>query len=220
MANKSDDRNRFQISRMDNRGCFVEAKSDWFSRDQLHFEFATYDMKRPEGERYTNHINIYIEGPVFLDLATDIVGGQMLMEIRYPTKPLEEPLFDHPRGTSAEKLASYGTPRKDGMSQSRVMKILRGNKRDSVLLIADSGPGEANKTGIIVPRFGNKPENHVVISLNYSQLKQLFAPAHVQYAAYVNAMTFKRAMDGEFASALDFMERPQPAYPNVVNFNG
>lgn len=220
MANKDNGRNRFQISRMDNRGCFVEVKSDWFVRDQVHFEFATYDMKRPEGERYTNHVNIYVEGPIFLALASDILSGQVLTEIRYPTKPPEEPLFDHPRGTSADKLASYGTPRKDGMSQSRVMKILRGNKRDSVLLVADNGPGEENKTGIIMPRFGKNPENHVALSLDNLQLKQLFAPVEVQYKAYESAIIFKRTMDGEFDNALNFMNGPQQNYTNVVNFNG
>lgn len=216
MANKSDDRNKFQISRIDNRGCFVEAKSDWFSRDQIHFEFATYDMKRPEGRRYTNHVNIYLEGPKFLALATDIISGIMLNELRYPTLPQPtDPLFEHLGGTSAEKLARYGNPRQDGMGQSRILKIQRAQKKDSVFLVADNGPGEANRTGLVVPRFGGKPENHVAVTLDYSLLKQLVVPAYIQYVGYCQAKIIKRTLDGEFERALDFRNNSQMNYSHL-----
>jgi len=216
----NDDKNRFQINRLDNRGCFVEVKSDWFARNQIHFEFASYDMKRPEGERFTNHINIYLDGSKFLALASDILSGSMLNELRYPVLPADAPLFEHLGGTSAAKMSGiYGNPRSDGMGLSRIMKIVRANKRDSVMLVADSGPGEANKTGLVVPRFGGKPENHVVISLDYYQLKQLVAPAKVQYEAYCQAIMFKRVMDGEFSNSSDYRSNSPAPYPNAVNFN-
>lgn len=219
MAYNQDERNRYQINRLDNRGCFVEVKSDWFSRDQIHFEFATYDTRRPEGERFTNHVHIYLDGPKFLALAADVLSGTMLTELRYPTKAPEEVLFEHLGGTSAEKLARYGNPRKDGMGQSRIMRIVRGKKKDSVMLVADNGKGEANKTGLVVPRFGSAPENHVVISADYEQLKQLIAPAQIQYAGYCQAIVFKRTMDGEFQNALSFQNNNVTSYPTAMNFN-
>lgn len=215
----NDERNKFQIHRLDNRGCFAEVKSDWFARDQVHFEFATYDMKRPEGERYTNHVHIYVDGPKFLAMAADVASGTMLVELRYPSKQPDEPLFEHLGGTSAEKLEGYGNPRKDGMSQSRVLRIIRSNKKDSVMLVADNGKGEANKTGLVIPRFGRDPENHVLISADYDQLKQLIIPAQIDYAAYRQAIIFKRTMDGEFSNSSDYRSNNAAPYPNAVNFN-
>ena len=35
------------------------------------------------------------------------------------------------------------------------------------------GPGEENEKGLIVPRFGNKPENHVAVSMTFDSLSEL-----------------------------------------------
>ena len=75
------------------------------------------------------------------------------------------PLYQCMGGTSAEKLHRIGRPRPDGKSLSRIFQLLPGNKSD-FLLVADSGPGETDEKGLIVPRFGKQPENHVVISLS------------------------------------------------------
>lgn len=219
MARKNDDRNRFQINRQDNRDSFVETKSDWFSLDQVHLEFATYDKQRPEGDRFTNHVHIYLNGPKFASLASDIMAGILLNELRYPTQELSLPLFEDMGGTSAEKYASFGKPRQDGMGQSRIMKILRANKKDSFLLVADNGPGETNRTGLVVPKFGKNPENHVVVTLSHDQLKQLIVPAYIQYSGYVQANVFQRAMNGEFQNALNYRNNNTTNYPAVVNFN-
>ena len=54
----------------------------------------------------------------------------------------------------------YPVARPDGMSLSRTAELVCG-KNGNFLFVASSVPGEANKAGPIVPRFGNKPENHV-----------------------------------------------------------
>ena len=52
--------NQTQIFRHDARGCFVEAKCDRFHLDRVHLQFVAYDKNRPQGQRYTNNVNIYI----------------------------------------------------------------------------------------------------------------------------------------------------------------
>lgn len=50
--------NQTQIFRHDARGCFVEAKCDRFHLDRVHLQFVAYDKNRPQGQRYTNNVNI------------------------------------------------------------------------------------------------------------------------------------------------------------------
>ena len=57
----TDDRNRYQITRIDAKNCFVESLSDTFSYGKAHLTFCTYDKSRPEGQRMTAYIQIYID---------------------------------------------------------------------------------------------------------------------------------------------------------------
>ncbi|HIS72540.1 MAG TPA: hypothetical protein IAD43_06415 [Candidatus Scatomorpha pullicola] len=41
------------------------------------------------------------------------------------------------------------------------------------LLVAGGGSGEKTANGLIVPRFGNEPENHVAVSLGFAALCEL-----------------------------------------------
>jgi len=47
---------------------------------------------------------------------------------------------------------------------------LTGSKSD-FLFVADSGSGETDAKGLIVPRFGSKPENHVAVSMTFESTK-------------------------------------------------
>ncbi len=53
--------------------------------------------------------------------------------------------------------------------------------------IAGSGPGEENAKGIIVPRFGNRPENHVAVSLSFVALCELLLMTRTHYQAWLTA---------------------------------
>lgn len=59
-----------------------------------------------------------------------------------------------------------------------------GSKAD-FLLVADSGPGEADEKGLIVPRFGKHPENHVVISMEISPFCELLLMTRAHYLAWL-----------------------------------
>lgn len=181
-----ENRNQNQIIRKDARNCFVESLSDAFSIGRIHFAFATYDLSRPAGQRQTNNIHIYIAVDEFLELCRKLTCG----ELRYMMQNKKgngdkTPLYQCLGGTSAEKLAKQGRSRKDGMSLSRTAQLLCGNKSD-FLFVADSGPGQTNDKGLIVPKFGNKPENHVAISMTFETFSELLLLTKAHFEAWLS----------------------------------
>lgn len=198
--------NRDQIIRKDARGCFVEVKNDCFHLDKVHFQFVAYDKSRPAGQRYTSNIHIYIDVPEFLALAQEAANGSLHMRMQqYKNERKSEPLYEHLGGTSAKRLAYYGKARADGMSLSRVVKLTAAEKSD-YLLTADSGPGEENKTGLIVPRFGKSPEQHVSVILTWRQLNELLFTTVAHYNAWLSA---RYAADWQSIHAPRFEEKGQ-----------
>jgi hypothetical protein len=184
------ERNHQQIIRKDARNCFVESLSDAFDKGKAHLVFASYDLSRPTGQRQTNCVHIYISISELLELCRKLSCG----ELRYiwqnrkkagDNKPIQEWLG----GTSAEKLRQYGKPRADGKSLSRVAKLLAGQKSD-FLFVADSGPGDTDSKGLIVPRFGKNPENHVSVSMNWDSFSELLVITKTHYEAWLTAWYF------------------------------
>ncbi len=183
----ADERNQYQIIRKDASGCFVESLYDSFEIGKAHLTFATYDVNRPEGSRQTNVINIYIDIPELLELCRKLSCGELRYILQEKKKTGDsKPIQEWLGGTSAEKLAQYGRPRPDGKSLSRVAKIIPGKKYD-FLFIADSGPGEKDDKGLIVPKFGKNPENHVSVSLNWNALSEFFLTTKTHYEAWLAA---------------------------------
>ncbi len=183
----SEDRNQFQITRKDAKNCFVESLSDAFSIGKVHFNFASYDLTKPAGNRQTDMVAIYLDADEFLELCRKLSCG----EFRYMVQNKKQSgdrtyLFQSLGGTSAEKLKAQGRARPDGKSLSRTLQILVGNKTD-LLLVADSGPGETNEKGLIVPKFGNKPENHVTVSMTLDTFGELMLLTKVHYEAWLTA---------------------------------
>ena len=209
-------RNQHQIIRKDAKNCFVESLSDSFDKGKAHFAFATYDLNKPAGSRQTNCVHIYISVPELLELCRKLFCG----ELRYlwqehkkanDNRPIQEWLG----GTSAEKLLQYGKPRPDGKSLSRVCKLVVAQKTD-FLLIADSGPGEKDAKGLIVPRFGKKPENHVSVSMTWDSLAELLLITKTHYEAwltawYMSQTQMTRAKPPAQASKAPDPPKPQPA---------
>lgn len=192
-----EDRNQYQIIRKDARNCFVESLSDAFEKGKAHMAFAAYDLSWPTGQRQTSCVHIYISIPEWLELCRKLTSG----ELRYAWqnrkkagdgKPIQEWLG----GTSAEKLRQYGKPRPDGKSLSRVAKLLAGQKSD-FLFVADSGPGDRDAKGLIVPRFGKNPENHVSVSMTWDTLAELLLMTKVHYEAWLAAWYLLRIQQAD-----------------------
>ena len=162
----SKDRNLNQIIRKDARDCFVESLNDVFSIGKAHLAFVAYDLHSPAGQRQTDNIHIYLDIAELLELCRKAESGELRQALRAKKRDGDKgPLYQCMGGTSAERLRQLGKPRPDGMSLSRVFQLLPGSRSD-FLLVADSGPGERDAKGLIVPRFGKKPENHVALSLS------------------------------------------------------
>ena len=191
----SEDYKNNQIIRKDAKNCFVESLNDSFSIGKAHLGFASYDMSKPAGSRRTNRINIYISVEELLELCRKLSCGELKYMFQNKKKASDSsPLYQCLGGTSAERLKKAGKSRADGMSLSRTAQIICGSKCD-ILFIADSGPGEENEKGLIVPRFGNKPENHVAVSMTFDSLSELLLMTKTHYEAWLSAYYFSALKD-------------------------
>lgn len=187
-----DERNQNQIVRKDARGCFVESLSDGFAFGRIHLTFATYDLSLPAGKRQTNRVDIYLPADEFLDFCRKLSSGELRFMVQNQKKNGDNsPLYESLGGTSAEKLVQQKKQRKDGKSLSRTFQITRGKSSD-FLLVADSGPGETTKTGLIVPKFGTKPENHVVVAMTFETLSELMLITKAHYEAWLAAWYWQK----------------------------
>lgn len=173
-----------QIIRRDAQNCFVEVLNDSFEINKIHFFFAAYDLNLPSGQRYTNAVSIYMNVPEFLELCRKLTSGE-LWYLLQNTQDKNCVIYQNIGGTSAEKLTQYGCPRADGKSLSRIMRLIFGKKSD-FLLIASNGPGETNSKGLIVPKWGKNPENHVVVSLSWNSLSEILLTTKCHYEAWLS----------------------------------
>ena len=192
----SGEKNPSQIIRKDARNCFVESLSDAFGNGRAHFVFATYDLNKPAGQRQTNNIHIYISIPELLELCRKLSCGELsyILQQKKQTgdgKPIQEWLG----GTSAEKLRQYGKARPDGKSLSRVCKLMAAQKTD-FLFTASSGPGEKDAKGLIVPKFGNRLENHVAVSMTFDALSELLLMTRTHYESWLTAWYLSQTHSG------------------------
>ena len=193
----SGEKNPSQIIRKDARNCFVESLSDAFGNGRAHFVFATYDLNKPAGQRQTNNIHIYISIPELLELCRKLSSGELGYILQQKkqsgdSKPIQEWLG----GTSAEKLRRYGKTRQDGKSLSRVCKLMAAQKTD-FLFTASSGPGEKDAKGLIVPKFGNRPENHVAVSMTFDALSELLLMTRTHYESWLTAWYLSQTYSGQ-----------------------
>lgn len=203
----NEERNQNQIIRKDAKNCFVESLSDSFAIDRIHLVFATYDVSKPAGQRQTNNIHIYISVDEFLELCRKLSCGELRHMLQTKRNNRDNtPLFQSLGGTSAQKLAEQGRIRTDGKSLSRTVQLLCGSKSD-FLLVADSGPGDTTEKGLIVPRFGNKPENHVAVSMTFESFSGLLLSTKTHYAAWLTARYSTKML--QFQDSTQGRERKQ-----------
>lgn len=190
----AEERNQFQITRKDAKNCFVESLSDAFDIGKIHLVFATYDTSKPVGQRQTNNIPIYITVDEFLELHRKVACGELRYIMQNKKKNADStPLYQSLGGTSAERLAKQQRSRSDGMSQSRIVQLVCGSKVD-FLLVAESGPGATNDKGLIVPKFGNKPESRVAVGMTFETFAELILTTHLHYSAWLSSFYMRKAI--------------------------
>ena len=183
---KEREENLYQIIRKDAKNCFVEVLNDSFSIARTHLFFATYDLSKPSGERQTNTIHIYLPMEEVVELCRKLESGEFRMMVDKNKKNNDSTsLYESLGGTSAKRLKALGKARKDKKSLSRVMNIIVGKKND-IMLIAESGPGEENEKGLIVPKFGDKPENKVIVGMKFTDFSEMMLMAKMHYSAWLS----------------------------------
>ena len=183
----TDERNQNQITRKDAKNRFVESLNDVFAIGKVHLNFAAYDPNKPAGQRQTAGVHIFIAADEFMELCRKVSCGEF--KYLWQTKKKnndKEPLYQSLGGTSAEKLAKQNRSRPDGMSLSRTFKVMPGD-RVELLLVADSGPGVTTEKGLITPKFGSKPENHIAVSLTLDAFGELLLATQAHYQAWLTA---------------------------------
>ena len=191
------DENNYQIIRKDAKNCFVESLNDAFKIGKIHLNFATYDLSRPSGKRQTNNVEIYIPVDEFMELHRKLICGQLnFIHTQKKKSGDSSPIYQTLGGTSAKRLKETKKSREDGKSVSRVASIIVGQKSD-FLFVADSGPGEENEKGLIVPKFGSKPENHVAVSMTFDALSELILVTQAHYQAWLCSMYVTRIKEGD-----------------------
>lgn len=182
-----DERNQNQIVRKDAKDCFIESLNDAFEIGKTHFAFASYDMSKPAGSRQTNSVHIYINADEFLELCRKITSGELRYMLQTKKQNRDSSyLYQHLGGTSAKNLNRQGRARADGKSLSRTVQLLPSTKSD-FLFVADSGPGEETAKGLIVPKFGKNPENHVSVMMTYDTFSELMLLTKAHYQAWLTA---------------------------------
>lgn len=188
-----------QILRIDGSNSFFEIMSNAFGIDKVQINFRKYDKNKAKGEKFTQTVDIYVNVEEMLVLCNDILSGKIasLADIeRKKGASYPNPVWDSMGGISAEKAKEKGL-RTDGKALSRVIKLSPGSKQPFVLT-AESGAGEQNEKGLIVPRFGTKPDNRVIVALNANQLKQLALLTQMHIASYTTSQYQSGAYLKEF----------------------
>ncbi len=194
----SNEKNPKQIIRVDGKNCFIEVLSNSFNIGKVLLNFKEYDNSKQEGQKFIKEISIYIDIDKFLLLGNDIVSGKIakLAELekakgaKYPkevytdmggTNAINIEKQDKNRIEKGKRTVSemYNIPK--GKCLSRQFKILPGNKYP-FMLVAECGIGEESSTGLIVPKYGTKPEQKIMIPFNADDIKRfaLIVQAHIQ----------------------------------------
>ena len=184
MSNKKEE-NLYQIIRKDARNCFVEVLNDSFAIGRAHLFFATYDLSKPKNQRYTSTVDIYLPLNEVVELCRKLESGVFGAKVKeYKAKKDSSSLYESLGGISAKKLKEKGKSRKDKKSLSRVLNIIVGQKSD-IMLIAESGPGEESEKGLIVPKFGDKAENKVIVSMTFASFSEMMIMTKLHYSAWI-----------------------------------
>lgn len=169
-----------QILKISGRKQFMEVMANCLNFDRIYLNFEEYDDSKPAGQRKEAQVMIYLEILEAYVLAKDIFSGKMAALAKKSKETQKAGGYKYAKevyckmgGTSAKQLARSGKDRKDGMSLSRQFKITPGEKQPWVVS-AESGPGEENEKGLIVPKY-QRPEQIIRIGMTDEQLKQFAA---------------------------------------------
>lgn len=206
-------KNFAQVIRIDGRNCFVEALDSAFGIEKVQLNFVSYDEKT---NKQTAIIPFYLNFSEWMALEADVLSGRIasLADVeRAKGAKFPQAIYTKQGGISAANLKKRGQEREDGMSLSRQFKIIPGSKRP-FMIQGEQGKGEENEQGLIVSRYGGKPDDRVMVAMGGDELKQLVlmvgskirAYMAAQYV-YMNADIFKQLKSDEDARAAKYAKK-------------
>ena len=207
MAKNFAKQNPQQLLKISGKTTFVEVLNTFFGINKLGLTFAKYDEKKPEGERMTDNITIFMSFDKALLLSKDILSGKiagLAQKEKAKGETYPQSIYTEMGGTSAATLERKGKARPDKKSESRQFKIHPGAKAP-FMLVAERGAGEENQTGLIVPK---KVETKVMVPCSADDLKTLA----VVIESHINAYRASKYVDGTLMENPYFKENnPTPS---------
>lgn len=187
-----------QLLKISGKSQFFELMSNTIDMDNMYINFEEYDLKKPKGQRKQGQVQIYVPCIKAYVLSKDIFSGKMSVLAKRAQETAKKSgykyakeIYTHMGGVSKTKLAKFGKDRKDGMSLSRQFKITPGSKLPWILS-AESGPGEEDVNGLIVPRYGNKPEIIIRVALTDEQFKQFAGTLELACMVWMQEKIFRK----------------------------
>ena len=159
-----------QIIRKDGKDCLMEVNTQAFSIGKVKLVFAKYDPNKPQGQRTTARIEIYLDFSTALEFSHSILDGRLsklLVEANNKFKQTQKP-WDKNVSISMGGTA-HPKNRTDGKAESRTLSAQLGTNKP-IALVASSGPGNVNDKGLIVPE---KPEHSVFITLSAEDIREV-----------------------------------------------
>lgn len=166
-------------------GSFLELLNDSFGIGKEHLRVVNYDTAAEKGSRQTAKIDIFVDAWEWLQKTNEAclhVMEKALLKAKEANS--YDPVWQVMGGIPAETLKARGQERPDGKGLSRTMAVCWG-KKYPVVITARSGPGEQNDKGLIVPKYGNKPEQAVLIPLSYDDFLEVMIAGAEAYKAYL-----------------------------------
>lgn len=170
------DKKRFDkdIFEINGKDTFVKIKVNAFPIGKVLMSFVKFD---PITKKRLDSIDIYVSFEDMRVFCNDIVSGKIPMQCEESKKQARESGSKYPKevwmnmgGTDEEKCKTRKL-RTDGKAISRVLKFSPGSSQPFIFQ-AEQGVGESNTKGLIVPRYGTKPDKLIRVPCTPLVLKQ------------------------------------------------
>lgn len=174
---------------------FMKVKGDSFNLGKVKFSFVNYDKSKSQGEQVLDSKDFYLDMNEALYLCEEILNKNLLIKLkkeRDKNEKYPEAVWTAQGGINADKAKEKG--RTDGMALARVLSIMPGSKKP-VIFKFECGPGESTEQGLIVPKWGNKPESRFYIPTDYKGLKTFAIVLKAHIEGYIAAGYLKTGDD-------------------------
>ena len=184
-----------QIIRKDGNNCFVEASNASFEIGKVLLKFVTYDLNRPKGDRFTNTVDIYLDFSSFLRISNDFLNGSLYRKLMEDKRVADEATRVQGTKVWAKQTIIHQGGKMDGQNViARVLKMFAGDKIP-IMFKAEQGMGEKSRTGLFIPKYGNKPDQYVQIGMTIDDAKEFFLTINEHINAYLGEKYFNAKYD-------------------------